>query len=448
MQPLHQIVRQFVLSVPGVKRVLIAFSGGVDSTVLLHCVAKASLPYPLLALHVNHQLSANADDWQRHCAEICVELGVERAQERVQVQADGGGTEEAARRARYQAFERHLRGGDLLLLGHHQQDQCETFFLRLLRGSGARGLGAMAPLRPHGPALLGRPLLNLSKDDLLAYARSHQLTWIEDESNVCDDYDRNYLRAQVVPALEQRWPRALQQVTYAAERLRETDALLTAYAQEDLLLCEPKAERVGHSLSLQPLLDWSAARRIHVVRAWLESHGYRMPAQKQMRELESLVAARPDRSPLINWRDCELRRFQDRLYCLPAHWQQDCESSARSASFDLRLGSAVTFACGSRLEVVEAEEGLRAGGDCTVELRKYCPQLSRAQPSGRAHSQSIKKLLQEFALEPWLRPYVPLVFQSGQLAAVADLWVEKSHLHRGAQAVRLAWHIEPAHGRL
>lgn len=438
MHPLTAAVHQFIVSVPQVKRVLVACSGGVDSTVLLHCVAKARLPVPVLALHVNHQLSHNADAWQQHVEEYSTQLGVECLSERVSVASDGSGIEQAARQARYRAFDSHLRTGDLLLTAHHLQDQAETFFLRLLRGAGLRGLGAMAPLRNHGEALVGRPLLQQPKQALLEYARTFELQWVEDESNQQQHYDRNFLRAEVMPLLQQRWPRAAAQIAHTTELLHEAQGLLSLYAQQDVNHCQPQQERVGASLLFSPLLQWTPARRQQVIRTWLAGLGHRMPEHKQFAELDRLLCAQADRAPVLLWQDCEIRRFQQRLYCLPKHWQPGCIGPAK-----LSMGGQVFAGSCSELRAVSAGQGLAPAAEYSVRVRNQCAHITRAHPAARRHSQTFKKLLQEYQVEPWLRPWLPLVFEGDKLVAVADLWVEHAHLYRGVDAISLRWCTQP-----
>lgn len=447
MQPIDFSIRQFILDLPQVKRVLVACSGGVDSTVLLHCVAKAGLTCPVAAVHVNHQLSIYADAWQQQVQDLCARLNVECYHQRVDVLVECGGVEQAARQARYGAFESYLREGDLLLTAHHQQDQAETFFLRLLRGAGLRGLSAMAPVRAHGDARIGRPLLQHTKEELFAYAHCHGLQWVEDDSNQQVIFDRNFLRAQVMPLLQQRWPQALQQVSRSTQLLQEADALLSHYAEHDVALCEPRVERVGQSLLLEPLLNWSEPRRNHVIRVWLTSLGYRLPERKQCFELARVLTAQADKCPVLRWQDCEIRRFQQRLYCLPRSW----ETVVSEVDPVLQWVPELCTLPQRHLNCICAafvERGLRPGRDYIVKPRSRCPDVKRAHPASRGHSQSLKKLLQEYQVEPWLRPWVPLIFSGNELVAVADLWVEQGHLYQGEQALGLAWQITPMSGRL
>ena len=438
MHPLSLLVRQFIHNTTQVKRVVIAYSGGVDSTVLLHAAADAQLDQPIVAIHVNHQLSAFAKQWQSHAEEACQRLGVPFISQTVEVDSQNGGLEQAARQARYSVFNAFLQDGDLLLTAHHQQDQAETFFLRLLRGAGVLGLAGMAPLRRHGQAWLGRPFLSLEKSELEAYAKAKKLTWVEDESNHSVQFDRNYLRLKVLPGLFKRWPSVFTQVRRSTELLAQAQGLLTLYAQEDLQLCDPQAERLGHSLLIKPCLNWPDARRNQVLRTWLSQLGYRPPPQNQWHELGLLLNAEQDRSPCLKWQDCEIRRFQQRLYCLPIGWQP---SATESFIGELSSLGRVMLAQKHQLSFESSAVGLSAQKTYQIKFRQHCPDIARAHPHSRIHSQSFKKLLQEYRVEPWLRPWLPLVFSNGQLVAVGDLWIEHGHLFTGRHAMALRWQI-------
>jgi len=222
----------------------IAFSGGLDSTVLLHLLAtlaKTDTFPPLSAIHVHHGLQAAADAWPAHCRAVCDALGVPLQVIRVQVRP-GASLERAAREARYQAFAEVTGAGELLITGQHRDDQAETLLFRLLRGAGVRGLAAMPVQRPLAGGYLVRPLLDVSRADLEAYAREHQLTWVEDPSNADPRFSRNYLRHHVFPRLIERWPQAVSTMARSAEHLSEAQGLLDELAQMDLMTatCMPR----------------------------------------------------------------------------------------------------------------------------------------------------------------------------------------------------------------
>lgn len=403
------------------RRVVVAVSGGLDSIVLLHATVLAEFEQPLLAIHINHQLSPNANDWQDFVSRECARLGAELVCMKVEVNPAGVGVEEAARSARYAAIESQLQAGDLVLMAHHQQDQVETFFLRLARGAGVKGLAGMAPQRPWGVATLGRPFIDVGRDEIELYADLQGLSWVEDESNSSEKYDRNFLRLRILPGLQERWPELSARVRQTSRLLRQSDELLGEYAEQDLRLCDLRVERLGYSIESGPLMFWSSARRRNLLRHWLVKQGYRLPPFKRLAAFESALNARRDQNPVIDLGDCEIRRFRERIYCLPARWNLSFLESEQlintSASLQLSDGSEISWKV--------AQWGLPAG-DYQLMRRSAVPHIQRAHPKGRQHSQSLKKLLQEYSLEPWLRDRAPLIFAGDRLVAVADLWVEQT----------------------
>ena len=214
----------------------IAFSGGLDSTVLLHLLAdlaKTELLPALSAIHIHHGLQTAADAWPQHCQVVCDALGVPLLIERVKVQP-GASLERAARDARYAVFSAQTLANDVLLTGQHRDDQAETLLFRLLRGAGVRGLSGMPQQRPVGQGTLIRPLLAVTRAELERYAQAHSLSWIEDPSNQHRQFSRNYLRHQVMPALSERWPQAQANMARSAAHLRDAQGLLDELAQMDL----------------------------------------------------------------------------------------------------------------------------------------------------------------------------------------------------------------------
>jgi tRNA(Ile)-lysidine synthase len=427
------------------QRLWVALSGGLDSVVLLHALASLNLATPLRALHVNHQISPHANRWQQHCESLCAELQVPFHAEVVQVERAGHGLEDAARVARYAVFERHLQAGDFLLTAHHADDQVETFFLRLLRGAGPRGLAAMAQQRPLGVGYLYRPLLTFSRAELQTYADIHQLTWVEDESNLDTHYDRNYLRQRVIPLLQERWPQLQRRIQQSADLWADSEALLMELAEQDSHQCKPRPERLGQSLCLLALAQLTIARRHNVLRYWLRNLGFDMPEQLHLQQFEQqLMAARQDAEVALGWGNLVLHRYRGRLYVLPRPSPQTSAQVQQIQAFALNAQT--------------AQVPLPNGGDLTFE---YCEEVSglnclsahlrdlslrwrqggeRCRPAGRAHSQTLKRLLQEYALEPWWRDALPLVFSSDELVAVGDLWVCHGFVATvGQPGYRLVW---------
>lgn len=380
----------------------VGFSGGLDSTVLLHALAQLRLPITIRALHINHQISPHADQWQAQCAAVSAQLGVEFIAEKVNVINSGKGIEDAAREARYAVFERYAEVGDHFLTAHHANDQAETLLLRLLRGTGPRGLAAMAAQRPLGKAHLCRPLLTFSRVELEQYAHQHQLVWVDDESNQDDHYDRNFLRNQVLPLLAMRWPSFPRKWQQTTELCAQQEQLLESIAQEDLSNVEVRAERVGQSISLNSVRSLSPVRQQNLLRYWLRLMGLSTPEQSHWQQIQlQLFDGREDAEANVTWGDVSLRIFRSRLYLLPVKLPA------------MRLDLVASTECHlPRLtaNLPNMEIRFRQGGE-------------RCKPAGRNHSQTLKKLLQEYGLEPWLRDSLPLVYSGDELIAVGDVWI-------------------------
>ncbi len=400
----------------------LGLSGGVDSTVLLHVLVtlgrEQALP-PLRALHIDHQLHHDSSVWSAECETLCRDLGVPLDIRRVQVDAQGEGLEAAARQSRYACFESALCQGDLLLLGHHLDDQVETFFLRLMRGAGARGLAGMPASRALGLGTLLRPLLANRRTAILAYARAHGLSWQEDSSNAETDQDRNYLRQSVLPELAARWPEYRSSVQRSQRALLSTERdLLTA----DFAAIGAARTHESSVLSLAALPTSDPDRVARLLRRWLEESGLASPPADRLLEFSrQLSAAKADRQPRLDGDGYSLRRYRNQLHRIFTVIVPD-------VSLRLLPGeSLVIQGLGElRADVTDAG-GLRAptSGGWSIRWRQGG---ERCQPQGRAASQSLKKLLQEQGLPPWERDRVPLLYNGDVLAAVAGLWLCEGQL--------------------
>lgn len=273
--------------------VLVGYSGGLDSTALLHATSGLAneANIELSALHVHHGLSSHADDWARVCADTCRELGIPLSVHRVVVPTGTGeGLEAAARRVRHQAFEGYP--ADWVVLGHHADDQAETILHNLLRGAGVRGAAAI----PEARGNILRPLLRVPRDMLLAYARAHHLAWIEDESNSDIHYTRNYMRREVLPLIASRFPRARDQLAAAAARFSEAELLL-----DDLATVDLGGGPREFPLSLTLLRNLSDARARNLLRAMLCWHRVQPPDERRLKEfVRQLRTVGNDRHPRID----------------------------------------------------------------------------------------------------------------------------------------------------
>ena len=392
----------------------IAFSGGLDSTVLLHLLANAKDLPPLSAIHIHHGLQAAADAWPAHCQSICDSLGVPLRIMRVHVQP-GASLERAAREARYQAFAEVTGAGEVLLTGQHRDDQAETLLFRLLRGAGVRGLAAMPAHRPLAAGHLVRPLLDVSRNELEAYAHEHRLQWIEDPSNADPRFSRNYLRHRVLPTLTERWPQAVTSLARTAEHLSEAQALLDELAGMDLQGADqpsPFPWLPLPSLVLAPLRELSDARQRNALRHWLTPLT-RLPDSDHWASWYSLRDAKGDAQPLWRLADGKLHRCAERIWWVPAAWS---ELSDATVSWPT-LQNPLELPGNGRLEFVgEAPEG-------SFEVR-YRQGGEIVEVPGRGR-RDLKRLLNECGVPGFVRGRLPLLYRDEQLLAVptlAGLW--------------------------
>lgn len=416
-------------------RYFLGFSGGLDSTVLLHALVSLRLDIPVVAVHINHQLSPHAAEWQAHCEALARTYQVEYLSRQVFVQNSGKGIEEAARRARYEVFAELLNHGDCFLTAHHADDQVETVLLHLVRGTGVKGLQGMARERRLGKGQVLRPLLDLPQSALRDYAHAHDLHWVEDESNQDEYFARNFLRLQVLPLLEERWPNFSQRWSAAIQSLGHVDRLNEELACLDLQAARPKRERVGHSMEYPGLLEQSMERFNNGIRYWLRELDASVPEKIHLQQLREQLQQGNDTQMEVAWGGSVLRGYGRRLYCLPRTMDERA-SIQDSVPLHWPTDSVLTLPDGSRLSAVLGQGGLKFAEHYRVDFRRGG---ERCQPSGRAHSQTLKKLLQEYALEPWLRSVVPLIYVGEQLVAVGDLWVCEGFAAGEGEGLQLSW---------
>lgn len=405
-------------SLPVPSAYLVAYSGGLDSHVLLHALAglRSRLAVPVHAIHVHHGLQQVADDWVAHCQTVCRELDVPLAIEYLGLQpAPGESVEAVAREARYAAIARHLGDNEMLLTAQHRDDQAETLLLQLLRGAGIEGLAGMPANRAWQTGWHARPLLGYPREVLHGYALDHDLEWIDDPSNQDERFDRNYLRHQVMPALQARWPSAGATLARSAAHLGSAMHTLRALAHDDLQAC--LAEH--GCLSVASLQELPLARRQGVIRAWVRDCGRPLPDRPRMQQIEqSVLQAGPGTSPQVSWGGVTLRRYRDQLWLIPAHRPEppldplDWPADEPELQLPGGLG---------RLQRRPAAQGIadRYWHQGRVSVGWRSEGLG-CRPLGREGTRPFKKLCQELGIPPWERDRVPLLFVEGQLLAVAD----------------------------
>lgn len=357
----------------------IAYSGGVDSTVLLHVAASVFLPqgFCVKAIHVNHGLSPNANGWAEHCQETASALPIPLVIEKISDKPSAGDSVEAwAREKRREIFKQVLKPGDILLTAHHAQDQAETVLLQAFRGAGVKGLAAMAPFAQFGAGFKWRPFLSVEKSEIQAYAQTHSLKWIEDESNAHARFDRNFLRHEIMPLLQKRWPGVTKTLGRVAQNCAE--------ATLDLRL------RGDDKFSL---------------RTWIHAKTGKIPSRAQLEEIQlHVLEAKADATPCVKIGEYEVRRYQGQLYAIKTE-SLSVNLPVLTPEFLQSQGINI-----ESLDWFEVRVRFREGGE-------------RAKPKGRGHSQCLKKLFQEYQVPPWQRDTIPLVFYKDQLIMAMGVFV-------------------------
>ena len=406
----------------GVMRYWLAYSGGLDSHVLLHALHGLSDRQPSLtlgAVHVHHGLRPEADQWAAHCLAVCTALEIPCQVLHVQARpAVGESPEDAARRARYLALQGVVGAGDCLLTAHHQDDQAETLLLQLLRGCGVAGLAGMPACAEFGSGLLARPLLTHSRAELRDYAERHKLRWVEDGSNAETGYDRNYLRHEIMPRLRARWPATAAALTRSAGHCAAAADLLQTLATQDLASLRGP---LPGTLLIDRLRALDATRQDNALRAWLRELNLPTPSTAHLRQLRcELLTAAVDAMPCVRWPGAELRRYRKLLYAMTPLMAHDAE---QVLDWDLRQPLTLPGGAGHLHVALSSGHGLDAGLRGQRIKVRFRRGGEICKPVGRGHHHDLRKLFQEAGVPPWHRERIPLLFVDGRLAAVVGYWV-------------------------
>lgn len=402
-------------AVPEDTSLCVGLSGGLDSVVLLHALAQLPSRHRIRALHINHQLSQFAQQWQQHCADYCESLKMDFAATSVDVKNilgdAGSGVEAMARRLRYEAFANHLQENEVLLLAHHMDDQLETFLLRLMRGAGVHGLSAMPVSRAVGPGRLLRPLLNVTRQQLLDYAESNALVWVEDDSNSDSRFDRNFCRHEIFPVVAQRWPKYRESWGKSLQLIAEAAEVVAELGAQDV---ENATANHAAVLSLRSLATLSRPRQCSALRHWLSRLNAPELGWKPLNELMSkLEAHRGNGQTLSVSADFQLVAYRDELHALrrlpPPLPPEKMWRIADAEVFPLPNNGELALRYDTRLS-----ECFMKLGDVSVRYRQGG---ERCKIAGRP-TKSLKQLLQEAAVPPWLRDRLPLIYFADSLVYI------------------------------
>jgi tRNA(Ile)-lysidine synthase len=398
------------------KKLLVAYSGGLDSHVLLHALAKISLSkdLQLRAIYIDHGLQSVAKQWSQHCLNICNNLGIECEIVSLNLIIPKGKSLEAvAREARYQVFAQRLEEDEVLVTAHHQDDQAETLLIQLFRGAGINGLAAMPVTSDFANGQHIRPLLDQSRQSLEQYAQRHNLDTIEDPSNQDQCFDRNFLRHNIIPLLKNRWQSINQLLARAAGHQAEAKSVLAEYLAQDL----PKlAGKRSGTLSIKKLKQLSTPRCKAIIRYFLDQKGFLAPSEKKLRHiLSDVLNAQQSATPCVHWQGVEVRRFQDDLYAITPltvhnsqqiiHWNTNQALQLPSLNRILKIDQLETINDLLAVHNGIVEVRFRQGGEKIYQIQRKC-------------TKSLKKIFQEMHIPTWERDRIPLIYIENRLVLI------------------------------
>ena len=407
------------------KSYLLAYSGGMDSHVLLHALASLQSSgkiQQLRAIHIDHGLQADSSVWSVHCKKTAEDLGVPCEIIPLNLTIpEGESLEAVARNARYKAFEQALQKDEALLTAHHQDDQAETVLIQLFRGAGVDGLAAMPEAKPFAKGMLIRPLLDFSRQSLEDYAKEYQLDYIDDPSNFDTDFDRNFLRHDVLPLLKTRWKGIAKNLTRVARLQAEVKYLL----EENTRIDYQAVQGDGNTLSIDRLLQLSYVRQKATIRLWLKHQQFLMPSEVKLKHIISdVLSAKDDANPCVHWDNFEVRRYRKQLYAVRKDDSHKAELVINwDASSSLVVGSTVIEAD----NLGEWKEPLQQSDNVTIRFRQGGERIRL-----RGHNQTVKlkKLLQESNIPPWERDRIPLIYLGEKLIMVYPYWSSSYESYR------------------
>ena len=380
---------------PNAKRLWVAYSGGVDSHVLLHAIKQSCLEIPITAVHINHQLNAQAQVWQQHCQDVCDALGIVLNTITIDASPQANQSpEQAARIQRYRALKKVVADNEYLLTAHHQDDQAETLLLQLLRGAGPKGLSAMPRLKIFAKGFCYRPLLNFSREQILEYAKQHHLDWVEDNSNQDSKFDRNFLRAEVMPLLKSRWPSMATTLSRTAQHCANASLLLAEIATEDLNNLKGSA---ANTLSIGKLNQLDSNRQCNALRTWLDNQNLPIPNTKRLVAVcNTVLKCESDKAPLVEWQGVQVRRYRDDIYAIDTFAQTDFENPEKLLQY--------------------FKQKFPQASSIVAQYRQPGQRVKRPHSEG---SRCLKKLFQQWGIPPWQRDKLPLIFVDGELMRVS-----------------------------
>ncbi len=407
--------------------IVVAYSGGIDSQVLLHALAhlyqQKHISNQITVCHVNHGLSENAATWQSFAEQQCAKLPVKFVVKPVHVKAKAQQSLEAlARDARYSALKSVNVHPSIVLTGHHSDDQSETLLLALKRGAGLKGLAAMSAQVKLGQHLLIRPFLSVSRAAIEAYAKFYQLSWVEDDSNLDERFDRNFIRHQLMPLLQSRWPSIQTTINRSAGHCAAGQELLDELGGEDLVNCRCS----DSSLDIDTLKNLSIARFNNVIRFFMATKNCLMPSLEQLNQVRVQLTAKQDKSPEISVGDHVFRRYKQALHLTRSYqdisdWQTRIDLSQQV--FDIVLPDHVGVLHGQKIEVNGDVIGIRLPNKSQQVSLRFKHDNPMCLPDFRQKSRQLKKVLQELNIPTWQRKRIAFLYYDDELVAAINHFI-------------------------
>jgi tRNA(Ile)-lysidine synthase len=418
---------------PRARKIWVGFSGGVDSTALLLALHQAgsALGAPVHAIHFHHGLNPGADSWLDHCSKFCSERKIPFVSQYLEIHTSGGAsTEEASRDARYQAVAELLGCDEIYLTAHHADDQAETLFLNLMRGSGIEGLAGIPPLRKLGSGQVARPLLQWGRADLEDYLRRQGVNWMEDPSNRDLSFDRNYLRNQLFPMLNSRWPGVVKRLTRSARIARLSSEALAEFVNSH----SGKLLANKHRMALEPLLELDQPMQALVMRQWLR--GQEIPALTEVRIyefLDQLASAKRNSQAEVRWNRWQLKLYRDFIWLQDLSSLADCRVQTWNESMELMLPGGL-----GQLRLLGKPRSIPSGW--RVDSRR---EGAKIRLRARSSRQTLKELFRVSPVPPWMRAAIPVLYWDEEPVAVGD-WVIAQSLKSWLDSNDLEYRWYPA----
>jgi tRNA(Ile)-lysidine synthase len=415
-------------------RWVVAFSGGADSSVLLSALARINKEFAtpkLVALHINHGLQQQAIEWENDCSRICQSLNIDLIIAKANIDSNQiklYGVEQAARDYRYQIFNKYLQANDCLIQGHHKNDQAETMLLRLCRGTGLDGLSGIPKTRKLNSSCLIRPMLNISRTQIINYAKQNNICYINDPSNDDTKFSRNFIRHEILPKLESKWPKIIDRLYATATEIGEVADFIMENVAQKLQYCKINYQLCGVSLysglSITKFNEFELEEQRRIIRLWLKENKVLSPSRDVVNKIiTEVINSNIDASPKIKVANYFIRRYLDSLLLVAidhttivtdVHWDWQNKPSKTINNIMLTM---VASSATSNLNINLPARSI------VIKFRHTIDPKLKFSIAGRNCSKKLKQLMQEYNVPPWLRDRIPLLFDGDEMIAAPGLWV-------------------------